>query len=219
MWNSPSQEITMARELQRQETKRKILEAAKELFLSKSISSVSTEEIADKAEVSKGSVFHHWTNKETLVTAILEDIFEEFVIIFNDLLDELRNDPKNWEKYFRKEITKMYDIEQSNPNLMKFVLDYMSVYTPNFLDPESPIKHLIELMQGYQVMLVQMFEVLGIKERIEVKTMILFSILDGIILQLEFIPFDQKAMIPMVIQGVVEEIIDIVRFWKKKETK
>lgn len=54
------------------ETRKRILEAAQELFTERGIDEVTVEEIAQKADFARGTVFNHFTNKESLCQALGE---------------------------------------------------------------------------------------------------------------------------------------------------
>ena len=55
------------RELQREETKKRIYECAFELFMEKDFSDVKVQDIAKKAGVSVGSVYYHYRSKEEII--------------------------------------------------------------------------------------------------------------------------------------------------------
>ena len=54
-------------------TKNKILSVASNLFVSKGYKNVSLNDIADKAEVTKGGVYHYFSSKEELFLEVFED--------------------------------------------------------------------------------------------------------------------------------------------------
>ena len=60
------------RERRARETRRKILTAALELFAERGIDDVTVEEIADRADVARGTVFNHFATKESLCHAMGE---------------------------------------------------------------------------------------------------------------------------------------------------
>jgi AcrR family transcriptional regulator len=59
-------------ERRRRETRRRILVAALELFAERGFEAVTVEEIADRADVARGTVFNHFTTKDSLCEAIGE---------------------------------------------------------------------------------------------------------------------------------------------------
>src|SRR5205085_3655776 len=65
------------RERKKEETKRKIFEAATRLFAHKGFESTTIEEIATEADVSKGTFFNYFPKKE----AIIRYLFDEWTDI------------------------------------------------------------------------------------------------------------------------------------------
>jgi TetR/AcrR family transcriptional regulator len=54
------------------EARRRILEAARELFLERGLRGVSMEEVAGAAGIKKANLFHYYPRKESLELAVLE---------------------------------------------------------------------------------------------------------------------------------------------------
>ncbi|MCB0403125.1 MAG: helix-turn-helix transcriptional regulator [Flavobacteriales bacterium] len=69
-----------------------ILQAALELFAEEGFKSTSTSKVAQKAGVSEGLIFRHFTNKEGLLEAILKEGEAKAKELFGDILAE--SDPK-----------------------------------------------------------------------------------------------------------------------------
>ncbi len=70
------------RERRARETRRKILNAALELFAERGMEAVTVEEIADRADVARGTVFNYFATKESLCQGIGElqiEMLEEAV--------------------------------------------------------------------------------------------------------------------------------------------
>ncbi|MHB8764764.1 MAG: TetR/AcrR family transcriptional regulator [Deferrisomatales bacterium] len=62
-----------------------ILQAAKELFAEKGFDGTSTAEIAERAGVAHGTVFHHFKTKENLLLEMGEALFEAYLEGFRQL--------------------------------------------------------------------------------------------------------------------------------------
>jgi AcrR family transcriptional regulator len=60
------------RDRKARETRRKILQAALELFSERGVEAVTVEEIADRADFARGTVFNHFSSKETLCQGLGE---------------------------------------------------------------------------------------------------------------------------------------------------
>jgi AcrR family transcriptional regulator len=59
--------------------KENILEAATELFAKQGFNGTATSEIARKAGVAQGTVFHHFKSKENLLISICDELVTEYV--------------------------------------------------------------------------------------------------------------------------------------------
>lgn len=61
------------RERKKQETRRRIFRAAFDLFREKGFQETTVEEIAERADVGKGTVFNHFPRKRSFLSALFED--------------------------------------------------------------------------------------------------------------------------------------------------
>lgn len=66
----------------------RILVAARTLFAERGLSGVSIQQIADSAGVSKANVFHHFTSKQALYRAVLEEAAGEFRGLLSTLSEQ-----------------------------------------------------------------------------------------------------------------------------------
>lgn len=72
-----------------QSAKRRILEAAGLLFSEKGYDNVSTRQIADRANVRHGSIYYHFTNKETLYSHVFREVYGlDHALTYNVLLQQ-----------------------------------------------------------------------------------------------------------------------------------
>lgn len=62
------------REENTEATRRALLDAATELFTARGFSETPTEEIVKRARVSRGALYHHFTDKRDLFRAVLEEV-------------------------------------------------------------------------------------------------------------------------------------------------
>jgi AcrR family transcriptional regulator len=92
----------------------KILHAALELFASEGYHATSTSKVAKHAGVSEGLIFRHYTNKEGLLQAILEEGERRFKALFVDIVME--TDPN---EVVRKTIEMTKKIDKSDYGFWK----------------------------------------------------------------------------------------------------
>ena len=69
---------TSRRERKKDETRERIARAAVELFTEKGFETTTVDEIAQRADVAKGTFFNYFPRKEAVLTALAEDEVEEF---------------------------------------------------------------------------------------------------------------------------------------------
>ena len=69
----------------RDETRSRLLSAAREVMARKGIGSTSIQEITDTADVGFGSFYNHFASKEAIAEAVMEDAIESF----GDAADQL----------------------------------------------------------------------------------------------------------------------------------
>lgn len=67
--------------------KEKILKAATELFARKGFNGTAASEIAQRAGVAHGTVFHHFKSKENLLVSICDDLVQSYVIGITEAAD------------------------------------------------------------------------------------------------------------------------------------
>lgn len=67
------------RERKKLETKAGILRAARHLFEDRGFDNVSIEEITERADVSKGTFFNHFSSKDSLLAGIVEEEVEDIL--------------------------------------------------------------------------------------------------------------------------------------------
>jgi AcrR family transcriptional regulator len=72
-------EVKDARVAQGEETQRVLRRQARKLFAQKGYSGANTNELVERAKVTKGALYHHFTNKRELYQAVVEDMEQELV--------------------------------------------------------------------------------------------------------------------------------------------
>ena len=77
------------RERKKLETRDGILRAARHLFEEKGFENASIEDITERADVSKGTFFNHFTNKEGLLAGIAEEEVEDILSYAEEELKDI----------------------------------------------------------------------------------------------------------------------------------
>lgn len=90
------------RELHSQETRRRIIEAAEDLFGSYGFEPVSVKDISERAGVTTGALYHHFKNKDDLMMAV----FLSHAGCFDELTERFREsaDPLGDLEYFLSDV-------------------------------------------------------------------------------------------------------------------
>src|SRR5260370_2760281 len=91
----------MATQAERRSTTiRAILDAARDLFISRGFEQTSVDEIAALAQVAKGAVYHHFASKELIFAQIFEEMTAELATLVppavragKDVLASIRRGP------------------------------------------------------------------------------------------------------------------------------
>lgn len=106
------------RELNKADKQRRILAAARDLFFRNGYSSVTTQEVADQAEVGTGTLFRYAQSKGELLCMVANEEFramvetvpdtgdpvEDLVTLCDPLFSALENQPENIVAYHRETV-------------------------------------------------------------------------------------------------------------------
>ena len=99
-------------------TEIKILEAAKEEFITRGFDGARMQKIAERAEINKALLHYYFRNKENLFKAVFGNVFGNF---FPKILQSFLSDLSFFEK-LRLFIDGYIDVLNSNPKLPAFIL-------------------------------------------------------------------------------------------------
>ncbi|MHA1504782.1 MAG: TetR/AcrR family transcriptional regulator [Candidatus Heimdallarchaeota archaeon] len=174
------------REAKKEQTREKILEAAMELFYNYGFSEVSTEMIAEKAGVSKGGLFHHFSTKETLGIMVLRKSFDAFkeYLPYIDQLDVV--DYKPILKMVLEEIIKM-SLDQ--PGFIRMLLWYV-MRIEDSMQNENLRELIMDTFQESFKPYLKAFEIIlqkvGHKDA-SLKSLLLLGMLDGVSIYLSYL--------------------------------
>ena len=179
------------------ETKKKIIEAALKLFSSRPYSRVSVEEVASKAGVSKGAVFHYFKSKADLAEAVLKVFFD--IIVSRPLNSILESNASFEEKIGR--IVRLSTSVTLKGNF-KAMLFLANIYEELRRRGRGDIVG--KLYSRYLDLLTEFFKRNGVREP-EVKAMLFMAMLDGLSFQAMIHPeaFKDSRKISEVVREVV----------------
>jgi AcrR family transcriptional regulator len=166
------------------QTREKILEISTELFFKHGFTEVSTDMIAKQAEISKGSIFHHFKTKEDLGLAVLRKTMTQYHEIIPALEEEL--EPKELVKLFVDETIK---ISADQPGFIKMLMWFLIRLDEE--DKEEAFYQKIkdtflDVLLPYSLTLEKLFRKLGQKDA-RIKSLLLMGMLDGISIYLSYI--------------------------------
>lgn len=152
-------------------TKNRILDAALELFAEKSYHEVSLDEIARKAGVSKGGLFHYFPSKYDLAKEVL---FREAERI-RKLVTAMLREKASLEEKLRLLVDSSLELVLENPKLSRF---YLEVYE-EAMKRGNGFDEWRELARDYLRVIAGVFEEMGAEKPFE-RAMLFAALLDGI---------------------------------------
>lgn len=77
-------------------TRNAIVEAASDLFLRSGYAKTSLDDIADHARVTKGAIYHHFSNKQAVFEAVLAEVYQRFA---QRVESRIGPDAKGWDAF------------------------------------------------------------------------------------------------------------------------
>ena len=131
---------TSRRERKKLEARRRIFDAAFELFLEKGFAATTVEEIATRADVAKGTVFNYFPRKTSFLAALAED--------WTARIEEELGPVSQWTGSTPDKLTRMFrflaDLGARNPDLARLAffesLRYMHAMVEHRLAEEEPVQ-------------------------------------------------------------------------------
>jgi AcrR family transcriptional regulator len=155
----------------RKESRRRIMDAALELFATKGFHNTSISKISKAAEVSKGLMYNYFSSKEELLRAILMDAYEEGAKMMEDEM-KLPSTP-------REHILHIID---SFEDMLRTRLKYFKLLTALTFQEDAKNLFLSDIMPKKDVNIqqtIQLFELAGY-ENPKIEAYCFGAILDGI---------------------------------------
>ncbi len=142
------------------EMKNKILDSALQLFCEKGYHNTTTNEIAQRAQVSIGSLYSYFKDKDTIFYEILEKYHKKFDSAKNNIIfnrDFFKSDLKAWLRSLIESLIKVHeDSKELNRELN--VLSYYNPKVSEILEQqrnktfETTIGYFMELRDEFQTM-------------------------------------------------------------------
>lgn len=115
-------------------TKQKILEASIRLFNWNDVANVRLQQIADETGISVGNLAYHFKNKDAIVSAVYENMFDEFsnilsAYLISQKLTDFDAQIERYHRFFAKYkfyLIDLFEIERSYPDIMRQWQDSVS---------------------------------------------------------------------------------------------
>lgn len=114
-------------------TKQKILEASIRLFNWNDVANVRLQQIADETGISVGNLAYHFKNKEAIVSAVYENLFDEFseilsAYLIGPKLTDFDHQIEQYHVFFSKYkfyLIDLFEIERAYPHIMERWREYV----------------------------------------------------------------------------------------------
>ena len=130
------------REREREEVRNKILDAARELFMTEGYERVTMRRIAEAIEYSPTAIYHHFEDKDDLVRALCREDFGKLLEVFER--EAPPTDPVEWIRQLGRAYAR-FGLE--NPNHYRFM--FMTPLRPDHHpEPGDPGQLSFELMRA-----------------------------------------------------------------------
>ncbi len=134
----PNKSIRIPKQSRSIVMKEKILNSALQLFCEKGYYNTTTNEIAQRAGVSIGSLYSYFKDKDTIFLEILEKYHEKFDMAKNHVLNDLNlleTDSKSWLRLLIENLIKVHE-ESKELNRELNVLSYYNPKVAEILDEQ-----------------------------------------------------------------------------------
>ena len=122
-----------------------ILSATETLFLRKNYADVTMEDIAEAAGVTKGAVYHHFDNKESLYVAMMQWALKEKQVLFQTAVES----PGTCRERLRRFTQVFLELPREKRDLMKLVRRDINIF-------KDPVRN--QLVRAYQSALPEQIE-------------------------------------------------------------
>lgn len=164
------------------ETKEKILDAAYGLFCKKGYYKTSTNEIAKVADVSIGSLYSYFKDKDTILLEILDRYNSSFTRVHEELskkMDLYVSDPKSWLYQLMEGMVEVHQISKELNREMKF-LCYTKPKVASVMEKQH--EKIRQMTTGYFYLYKDYIKT----EDLEAASIVIFSLIDSVVDQVVF---------------------------------
>jgi len=165
-----------------QDTKKRIIETARQLFSEYSYLGVSMSDIAKKLNITKAALYYHFTGKTEIYRKVLNKVFDNLSLSISEAFNE-----KTPEKKLQK-LTKNYlEFGFKEKNLIKALMLKLSPANPRIT------KYIIKLREQITNLIQPLVEEMSISKKLtrridsHLVTSLLIGMMDGLLLKHSFL--------------------------------
>ncbi|OKH36121.1 TetR family transcriptional regulator [Calothrix sp. HK-06] len=165
----------------RRATTEQILKATMDMFIEKGYHSTSIDDVAKRAEISKGLLYHYFKGKEDLLAALVKIRLNDILVVMNTAA--AKETPGKQIKYIA--LGALEDVRRQ-PEVFRF---YLNLFTQPKLDPvvAKYSKMLMDEQARQFEVQTEMFQKLGVKNPRQ-RSLYFSSTLQGIMLMFSTYP-------------------------------
>lgn len=180
----------------RRATTEQILKATMDMFIEKGYHSTSIDDVAKRAEISKGLLYHYFKGKEDLLAALVKIRLNDILVVMNTAA--AKETPAEQIKYIA--LGALEDVRRQ-PEVFRF---YLNLFTQPKLDPvvAKYSKMLMDEQARQFEVQTEMFKTLGVKNPRQ-RSLYFSSTLQGIMLM--FSTYPENFPLEEVKAQVIEE--------------
>lgn len=120
-------------------TKARILDAAEQVFAAKGFAGASTREIAAKARVNISSLHYHWESKETLYTAVFQNIYDRILDLVRRAIPARMDGSAAGQSVIEEAMGGLFDFFADHPNVPKLLVRRLLEPDANEVDIEHDV--------------------------------------------------------------------------------
>lgn len=101
-----------------QDTRQQILDVALKLFSARGYFNTSVHDIQREAQISVGSIYHHFNNKETIAKVLFDSIEVKMYSAIRSIIDE----NETAEERCKEVVRYLFEVTEKHPDMMQYML-------------------------------------------------------------------------------------------------